>query len=113
MSTKASVQRMTTLSQEIATKTKIVTEYLTSKDLDAASYDVNGLAEFPIPPEDGEAYKARLDLVELTKELHDIALGPAENVRYLAWDVGDDWLPFAIMRSLPIRIWTHSVAMLH
>lgn len=82
----ASVERMTTLSQEIAAKTKIITDYLTANNLDAASFDVNGLAEFPIPIEEGETYKARLELIALTKELHDIALGPSESVRYLAWD---------------------------
>ena len=85
----ASVQRMTTLSQEIADKTKIITDYLSSKGLEAASFDVNGLAAFPIPPEDEEPYKARLELVALTKELHDIAVGPKEGLRYLAWDVSD------------------------
>lgn len=82
-----SVQRMTVLSQEIAAKTKIITDHLTSRGLDAASFDVNGLAEFPISQVDEEPYKARLELIGLTKELHDIALGPKEGLRYLAWDV--------------------------
>jgi hypothetical protein len=82
-----SVQRMTLLSQEIAAKTKIITDHLTAKGLDAASFDVNGLAEFPISQDDEEPYKARLELISLTKELHDIALGPKEGLRYLAWDV--------------------------
>ncbi|KAL6837948.1 O-methyltransferase domain-containing protein [Trichoderma camerunense] len=81
-----SVQRMTTLSEEISAKTKIVTDHLTAKGLDAASFDVNGLVEFPISQDDEEPYKARLDLIALTKELHDIALGPKEGLRYLAWD---------------------------
>ncbi|PTB40951.1 uncharacterized protein TrAFT101_006102 [Trichoderma asperellum] len=81
-----SVQRMTVLSQEIAAKTKIITDHLTAKGLDAASFDVNGLAEFPISQDDEEPYKARLELISLTKELHDIALGPKEGLRYLAWD---------------------------
>ena len=78
---------MTALSRDISEKTKIITDYLTAKALDAASFDVNGLAEFPIPPEDEEPYKARLDLIALTKELHDTAVGPKEGLRYLAWDV--------------------------
>lgn len=82
-----SVQRMTTLSEEISAKTKIITDHLTAKGLDAASFDVNGLVEFPISQDDEEPYKARLDLIALTKELHDIALGPKEGLRYLAWDV--------------------------
>ncbi|RFU78682.1 s-adenosyl-l-methionine-dependent methyltransferase [Trichoderma arundinaceum] len=80
------VARMTILSQEIAAKTKIITDHLTANGLDAASFDVDGLVEFPISQDDEEPYKARLDLIALTKELHDIALGPKEGLRYLAWD---------------------------
>jgi len=87
----ATVERMTALSRDISEKTKIITDYLTAKGLDAASFDVNGLAEFPISPEDEGPYKARLDLIELTKELHDTAVGPKEGLRYLAWDVS---IPF-------------------
>ena len=82
-----SVERMTTLATQIAEKTKIITDYLTAKNLEAASFDVNGLAEFPIPSEDKVPFNARLELVALTQELHDIALTPKEGLRYLAWDV--------------------------
>jgi hypothetical protein len=78
---------MTNLSNDIAKNTKIITEYLSSKGLEAASFDVNGLDEFPIPPTDEAPFKARLELIATTKELHDIALGPKEGLRYLAWDV--------------------------
>lgn len=83
----ASIERMTALATEISEKTKIVADYLSSKGLDAASFDANGLAEFPIPPEDEIPSKARLELAAATKELHDISLGPKEGLRYLAWDV--------------------------
>lgn len=83
----ASIQRMTRLAEEIAEKTKIVTDYLSSKGLEAASLAADGLAEFPISPEDDVPFKARLDLVAATKELYDISLGPKEGLRYLAWDV--------------------------
>lgn len=82
-----SIQRITTLSQQISENSKLLTDYLTSKGLDAASFDVNGLEDFPISPNDAEAFKARFELVALTKELHDISVGPKEHLRYLAWDV--------------------------
>lgn len=78
---------MTTLADEISENTKIVTDYLASQGLDAASFDTDGLAEFPIPPEEEVASKARLRLVAATKELHDISVGPKEGLRCLAWDV--------------------------
>lgn len=83
----ASIQRMTALAEVIAEKTKIVTDHLSSQGLDAASLDADGLAEFPISPEDDVPFKARLDLLGATKELYDISLGPKEGLRYLAWDV--------------------------
>lgn len=83
----ASVERMTVLAEEISRKTKVITEYLASKGLEATSFDVQGLAQFPIDPSEGEPYNARLELIALTKELHDIAVGPKESLRYLAWDV--------------------------
>lgn len=83
----ASVERMTALAKEISDKTAIITDYLTSKGLEAASFDVNGLAEFPIPPEDEVAFQARLELAAATKELHDISVGPKQGLRDLAWDV--------------------------
>ena len=83
----ASVNRMTVLSQDIAEKTTIITDYLTSKGLEAASFDVNGLAEFPIPPEDETPFKARQELAAAAKELYDISVGPKQSLRDLAWDV--------------------------
>ncbi|KAK0707917.1 S-adenosyl-L-methionine-dependent methyltransferase [Lasiosphaeris hirsuta] len=82
----ASVQRMSALAREISEKTDIITEYLRSKGLDAASFDVNGLAEFPIPPEDEAPFKARLDLAGATKELFDISVGPKQGLRDLGWE---------------------------
>jgi len=83
----ASINRMTALAKEISDKTTIITEYLTSKGLEAASYDVDGLAEFPIPPDEEVPFKARLDLAAATKELYDVSVGPKQAVRDLAWDV--------------------------
>jgi hypothetical protein len=78
---------ITKLSNEIAENTKIVTDYLDSKGLAVPSFDVNGLDEYPIPPSEEAPFKARLKLISLTKELHDLALGPKEGLRFLAWDV--------------------------
>lgn len=83
----ASIGRMSALAEQIQQKTKIVTDFLVANGHDAASFDVNGLSEFPITTEDEEAYTARQELIGLTKELHDITVGPKEGLRYLAWDV--------------------------
>jgi hypothetical protein len=85
----SSLKRITDLSDKISKNSKILTDYLSSKGLEAASFDVDGLDEFPISPADEEPYKARLNIIAATKELHDISLGPKESLRYLAWDVSE------------------------
>jgi hypothetical protein len=83
----ASLDRLSTLSNEIAKNTNILTDYLSSKGLEAPSFNVNGLDEFLISPNDEVPFNARMELIAATKELHDIALGPKEGLRCLAWDV--------------------------
>ena len=78
---------ITILSDEIAENTKIINEYLNAKGLAAPSFDVDSLDEYPIPPGDDVPFKARLKLIDATKQLHDLALGPKESLRFLAWDV--------------------------
>jgi hypothetical protein len=85
----SSLKRITDLSDEISKNSKILTDYLSSKGIEAASFDVDGLDEFPISPADEEPYKARLKIIAATKELHDLSLGPKEGLRYLAWDVSE------------------------
>ena len=79
--------RITELSSSIAENSKLITEYLASKDLPTPSFDVNGLTELSISPADKEAFGARLNLIAAAKELHDLVLGPKEALRHLAWDV--------------------------
>ncbi|KAF8850350.1 S-adenosyl-L-methionine-dependent methyltransferase [Acephala macrosclerotiorum] len=82
----SSLKRITALSHEISKNSKILTDYLAEKGLEAASFDTDGLAEWPISPDHEEPFKARLSLIAATKELHDLSLGPKEGLRYLAWD---------------------------
>jgi hypothetical protein len=84
----ASLERMTTLSTGILKNTQILTDYLKSKGREAPSFEIDGLTSFPIDESDEEVVRARMELVGMTKELHDIALGPREGLRDLSWDVG-------------------------
>lgn len=86
----AHLERLVELGDGISSTARLLTSYLSSKGLDAASFDVDGLAEYPIPPEDKQAVNHRESLIAMTKELHDLALGPKESLRYLAWDVRID-----------------------
>lgn len=83
--TESSVDRLTTLSKDIEEKTRYLTDALRSKGLDAPSYKANGLSDFPLT--EFEAVKTRQELVALTKELHDLVLGPRETLKNMAWEV--------------------------
>jgi len=82
-----SLERMRALADEIAEKTRIITDYLADKGLEAASFDVDGLDDFPIPPADFVPYMARLDLMSATRELYLISLGPKKMLQETVWGV--------------------------
>lgn len=79
--------RLTELANVISENTKIITEYLESKNVSAPTFDVDGLTELPISPADKDAWAARSKVVAATKELQALTVGPKETLRYLAWDV--------------------------
>ncbi|KAM7215889.1 S-adenosyl-L-methionine-dependent methyltransferase [Rhypophila decipiens] len=85
----ASLERMRSLASEVAEKTRIITDYLASKGLEATSHDVDGLADFPIPPSDVEPYMARLDLISATRELYLLSLGPKKMLQETVWSCID------------------------
>ncbi|KAL7931591.1 S-adenosyl-L-methionine-dependent methyltransferase [Trichoderma chlorosporum] len=84
--TELSVDRLTVLSKEIEEKTRILTDSLRARGLGAPSYEADGLPDFPLAGLNDEAIKAREDIVALTKELHDLVLGPRECLKTMAWD---------------------------
>ncbi|KAL6699503.1 S-adenosyl-L-methionine-dependent methyltransferase [Trichoderma pleuroticola] len=84
--TESSVDRLTILSKAIEDKTRILANKLRAKGLEAPSYQANGLSDFPLNEVDDEAIKARQEIIALTKELHDLVLGPREWLKTMAWD---------------------------
>ncbi|UKZ83049.1 hypothetical protein TrVFT333_010850 [Trichoderma virens FT-333] len=74
------------LSKAIEEKTRILTDTLRAKGLGAPSYQANGLSDFPLNEVGDEAIRARQEIVALTKELHDLVLGPRECLKTMAWD---------------------------
>lgn len=81
----SSVDRLTTLSKHIEEKTRYLTDALRSKGLDAPSYKADGLSDFPLT--EVEVVRVRQELVAMTKELHDLVLGPRESLKSMAWEV--------------------------
>ncbi|KAK5163528.1 hypothetical protein LTR04_002473 [Oleoguttula sp. CCFEE 6159] len=91
MSASTSTSRLVELSTTIAEKTSIINNYLSSKGLPPLSFEPDAPGQLPVAKndEDGEGQKvrqARTELIAATQELHDLAVGPKESVRYLAWD---------------------------
>jgi hypothetical protein len=88
--------RLLELSNIIAEKTAVIDAYLDEKGLPQPSFDPDGPAELgPIAREDEHIQKARIELIDATKELRDLAIGPADTVRYLPWDVRTLRFPFS------------------
>lgn len=81
------VERLGRLSRSIEDNTRILTDRLRSQGIEAPSFDLDGLADFPLKDADTEALRARDEVVALTQELHDLVLGPREGLKNLAWDV--------------------------
>lgn len=75
------------LADTISHSSKIITDYLVSKNITEPSFDEDGLTALQISPVDSQAYAARATLIAATKQLHDLAVGPKESIRHLAWDV--------------------------
>jgi hypothetical protein len=78
------------LSNIIAKKTKVLSDYLESKGSGFPSFNIDGLAEYPISPEEVIPFEARLELIAASKELYALAHGPKDHIRNLCWDVSLD-----------------------
>ncbi|KND88663.1 6-hydroxytryprostatin B O-methyltransferase [Tolypocladium ophioglossoides CBS 100239] len=84
--TESPLDRLIFLSREIEEKTRVLTDHLRAKGLQAPSFHPDGLADFPLAQLDTEAKEARMEVIALTKELYDLTLGPREGLKTLAWD---------------------------
>ncbi|KAK0716458.1 O-methyltransferase-domain-containing protein [Apiosordaria backusii] len=75
---------LTHLAQEIAKHASIITTYLQSHNLPQPSFASDSPAH-PIPETDEKLSAARLALIEATKALHALAIGPSETTRLFAF----------------------------
>ncbi|KAL4915048.1 hypothetical protein BDW62DRAFT_219692 [Aspergillus aurantiobrunneus] len=98
----APVNRLVQLSDIVSQKAKVITDFLASKGVEVPSFDVDGVAEYPITPNDTEAFDARLELIAASKELYALAHGPKDHIRNLCWDALD---PLSLQ-----ALWTFRVA---
>ena len=79
--------RLSELSSIIAQKTAEIEAYLAAKGLPQPSFHPDAPTELGIAREDENILKARVALIDATKELRDLAVGPDDSLRYLPWEV--------------------------
>ncbi|KAI5921857.1 S-adenosyl-L-methionine-dependent methyltransferase [Camillea tinctor] len=75
---------MVVLAQKISTGTEKIEAYFKEKGLPMPGLDVDAPSDFPQLPDD--IARCRREVIEATRELRDIMVGPRETVRWMAWD---------------------------
>jgi AraC-like DNA-binding protein len=73
------------LAEEISHNTSIVVDYLKSNNLPQPSFDPDGPSH-PIPTSDEKLSAARYALIDASKALHALAVGPAETTRLFCFN---------------------------
>jgi hypothetical protein len=86
-----SPSRLIELAQTITKETEKLDKYLKESGCSMPSFDVDAPMDFPSLPE--EIQRARQKVVESTKELGDLVVGPKEGIRWMAWDVSSHYKP--------------------
>lgn len=71
------ITRITELAQRIAAKTAIVNEFFEVHGFPTPSFEIHGPQRIVIPPQVVEVASAHNEVLEATKELHDLMLGPS------------------------------------
>ena len=74
---------ITELAAEVSKNTTLISDYLKANNLPAPSFAADGPATFPIPQNDAAIQGARLALIEASKTLYDLAVGPRHTMTYL------------------------------
>lgn len=86
-----STSRLMELAQIITRETEKLDKFFKQSGIPMPSFDIDAPLDFPGLPE--EIKTARQKVVESTKELGDLFVGPTESVRWMAWDVRSTFQP--------------------
>ncbi|KAK3990138.1 S-adenosyl-L-methionine-dependent methyltransferase [Cladorrhinum sp. PSN332] len=99
---------ITRLAEEISHNTGIITECLKSHGLPQPSFDADSPSH-PIPETDEKMSSARSALIEATKALNALAVGPGEAIRFFGYQEGfllasmQVLCHFQVPQSVPLR----------
>ena len=75
------------LGNNIARNSILVEEWLSSQNIRAASFEQDAEQEFPSTVGAKEVEAARLAIVNDTRTIHDLLIGPGEVLRRICWGV--------------------------
>ncbi|KAK7739028.1 hypothetical protein SLS53_005926 [Cytospora paraplurivora] len=76
---------MIALSKKIAEEAEKLERYMKANGLAMPAFDIGAADDFPKLPE--KIQRSRLEIINATKELRDLAVGPRESVRWGVWEV--------------------------
>jgi 6-hydroxytryprostatin B O-methyltransferase len=75
------------LSENITKNTALIEQWLATKHAKAVSFEQDAEEEFPSTAGEPEIEAARLAVLDDTRTLHDLVLGPGEVLRRICWGV--------------------------
>ncbi|KAF2140298.1 uncharacterized protein K452DRAFT_335379 [Aplosporella prunicola CBS 121167] len=86
----APVARLSMLADLIARETRKIEDYFAANGLPGLSFDADAPLDFPVPSSNIDIHAARRTVIDATKELHGLMVGPSESLRWLAWSYNDN-----------------------
>ena len=90
------------LAARIAANSAVLDHHLKSRNLQMPSFTADAPPEFPNPDHDAHIEELRVAIIDDTKALRDLALGPAQVVRELCWSVYPQ-LQYSMNRKLTVQ----------
>ena len=75
------------LAIKILVETENLANFIDESGQKEPSFDVNGPPTLTIPVENGKVQESRMSLMRAAEDLSTLALGPAERLRWQAWNV--------------------------
>jgi hypothetical protein len=80
-------QSLIKLAQSILENSKIIEEFFSSNNLLPLSFNVNGPKTFPVGIEHTEIHNAHYAVIDATKELRDLVIGPKDTLNWMLVNV--------------------------
>ncbi|RFU32348.1 hypothetical protein B7463_g3998, partial [Scytalidium lignicola] len=74
---------LTQLAKSILANAQIIEDFLSSNNLPQPSFDVKGPKDFPVGTEHAEIHVARHALIDATRELRNLIIGPVDTLKWM------------------------------